>query len=111
MACGPFDRPPSRYGLRAEAIHLSSQVIGVHGMKFGTAARVLALGVILPFAVIAATSAGVEEEEKEGGVVKGAVKGAAVGAILPGVGAKTGAAVGAVSGGVKKAGDKKDEKK
>ena len=81
-------------------------------MKIGTAARVVALGVILPFAVITATSASAEDDKKEGGVVKGAVKGAAVGAILPGVGAKTGAAVGAVSGGVKKGKDKdqKDKK-
>lgn len=81
-------------------------------MKIGKSVRLLALGVILPFAVVSATSAGAEEEKKESGVVKGAVKGAAVGAILPGVGAKTGAAVGAVSGGVKKANDKdqKDKK-
>ena len=81
-------------------------------MKIGTAARVLALGVILPFAVITATSASDEDDKKEGGIVKGAAKGAAVGAILPGVSAKTGAAVGAVSGGVKKGKDKdqKDKK-
>ena len=81
-------------------------------MKIGTAARVLALGVILPFAVITATSASAEDEKKEGGVVKGAAKVAAAGAILSGVSAKTGAAVGAVSGGVKKGKDKdqKDKK-
>lgn len=37
-------------------------------MKIGTAARVVALGVILPFAVITATSASAEDEKKEGGV-------------------------------------------
>ena len=80
-------------------------------MKIGKSARLLALGVVLPFAAVAATSAVAGEDKKEGGVAKGAVKGAAAGAILPGVSAKTGAAVGAVAGGVKKAGDKKDENK
>lgn len=82
-------------------------------MKIGKAARLLALGLVLPFAVISATSANAEEEKKEGGALKGAVKGAAAGAILPGVSAKTGAAVGATTGAIKKNKDtdQKDEEK
>ncbi len=87
-------------------------MVGVYATKLRTAARVLALGVILPFAVITATSANAGDDKKGGGVVKDAAKGAAAGAILPGVSAKTGAAVGAVAGGVRKGKDKdhKDKK-
>ena len=80
-------------------------------MKISKSARILTLGIALPFALMSATSAFAEDKKKEGGVVKGAVKGAAVGAVLPGVSAKTGATVGAVSGGVKKSKSNKEEKK
>ena len=79
-------------------------------MKISKSARLLTLGLALPFALMTATSA-FAGDKKEGGVVKGAVKGAAVGAVLPGVSAGTGAAIGAVSGGVKASKDTKDDKK
>ena len=79
-------------------------------MKISKSARMLTVGLALPFAVMAASSA-FAGDKKEGGVVKGAAKGAAVGAVLPGVSAKTGAAVGAVSGGVKASKDNKEKKK
>jgi hypothetical protein len=70
-------------------------------MNISKSACVLTLSILLPFAVLTATSASAEDDQKEGGALKGAAKGAAVGAVLPGVDAKTGAAVGAVSGAVK----------
>ena len=87
-------------------------MVGVYATKLRTAARVLALGVILPFAVITTTSANAGDDKKGGGVVNDAAKVAAAGAILTGVSAKTGAAVGAVAGGVRKGKDKdqKDKK-
>ena len=78
-------------------------------MKISKSARILTLGIALPFALMTSTAA-FAGDKKEGGVLKGAAKGAAVGAVLPGVSAKTGAAVGAVSGGVKASKDKNENK-
>ena len=79
-------------------------------MKKSKLTAALAFGIMLPVALVGATSAIAKDDKKDAGVVKGAAKGAAVGAIIPGVGVATGAAVGAVSGGVKKAGEENDKK-
>jgi phage tail tape-measure protein len=83
-------------------------------MKMSKTARVLTISAMLPLAAFAVTSASAEDDQKEGGALKGAAKGAAIGAVVPGVSAKTGATVGAVSGAMKKSNaddtdDKKDE--
>jgi hypothetical protein len=95
-----LNRPPLPYS-----------VTGEYAMKISKSARILTVGLAVPFALMAATSAIAKDEKKEGGALKGAAKGAAVGAIVPGVSAGTGAAIGAVSGGVKAGKDKKEDKK
>lgn len=81
-------------------------------MKMSKTARILTLTAMLPFAAFAVTSASAEDDQNEGGAVKGGVKGAIIGGVLPGVDAKTGAAVGATAGAIKKNNnDDKEEKK
>ena len=72
-------------------------------MKFDTAVRVFALGVILPYTAITQTTASAEE----GSALKGAATGAAVGAVT-GMGAGKGAAAGAIIGGAKKHSDESE---
>jgi len=80
-------------------------------MKMSKTARILTLGLMLPFAAFAVTSASAGDDQKEGGALKGATKGAIIGGVVPGVSAKTGAVVGGVAGAVKKnSDDNKDEK-
>jgi len=79
-------------------------------MKMSKLARVLTLSAMLPFVAFAATSAIADDDQKEGGAVKGGVKGAIIGGALPGVSAKTGAAVGATAGAIKANKDDDDDK-
>jgi len=80
-------------------------------MKMSKTARILTLGLVLPFAAFATTSASAGDDQKEGGALKGATKGAIIGGVVPGVSAKTGAVVGGVAGAAKKnSDDNKDEK-
>jgi hypothetical protein len=81
-------------------------------MKISKSARILTLGIALPFAVMASSAAfAKDDDKKEHSAGKGMVKGAAAGALLPGVSAGTGAVIGGVSGAAKANKDRKEEKK